>query len=190
MRKWACFACTLLLVAACQDRNATQQPVDTTLNDEEPAALVSDDAPAPSDGETSATGRDLEAQGTEAGGPYASTASDYGYDPRTAPISEPEPVGPRDAEARGDISAWITADDYPPSSVRAEEEGDVVIQWDVGITGRVENCRVTSSSGSEALDQAACRAITRRGRYTPATDETGTPITKTMSRRVNWRLPR
>ena len=93
------------------------------------------------------------------------------------------------AGAKGDPAQWITNDDYPPSSIRAEEQGTTAIKWTINTQGRVENCAVTSSSGSSALDRAACAALTLRGRYSPALDQAGNPIASSSSRRVVWRLP-
>jgi protein TonB len=119
----------------------------------------------------------------------------YTPSPIVAPPAPPPPAPPappvvsKAAGAKGNPADWITQDDYPPSSIRAEEEGTTSITWTINTQGRVENCRVTQSSGSSALDQAACRALTRRGRYSPATDAAGNPIATTQSRRVVWRLP-
>ncbi|MFL0585810.1 energy transducer TonB [Sphingomonas olei] len=113
-----------------------------------------------------------------------------------APPAPPPPAPPappvvsKAAGAKGNPADWITTDDYPPSSIRAEEEGTTVIKWTINAQGRVENCVTTESSGSNALDQAACRALTRRARYTPATDAAGNPIATTQTRRVVWKLPR
>ena len=113
-----------------------------------------------------------------------------------APPAPPPPAPPappvvsKASEPRGNPADWITTDDYPPSSIRAEEEGTTVIKWTINAQGRVENCVTTESSGSNALDQAACRALTRRARYTPATDAAGNPIATTQTRRVRWTLPR
>ncbi|SEK48379.1 outer membrane transport energization protein TonB [Sphingomonas palmae] len=109
--------------------------------------------------------------------------------PAPAPAPPAPPVVSKAAGAKGNPADWISTDDYPPSSIRAEEEGTSVIAWTINAQGRVENCRTTSSSGSSALDQAACRAITRRGRYSPATDAAGNPIATTATRRVVWKLP-
>lgn len=105
------------------------------------------------------------------------------------PAPPPPPQVSKAAGARGDPSRWITNDDYPSSALRSEESGTVAISWEINTQGRVENCRVTSSSGSSALDQAACSLITRRGRYSPALDQSGNPIRSRSSRRVTWRLP-
>ncbi|MBE7202641.1 MAG: TonB family protein, partial [Parafilimonas terrae] len=73
---------------------------------------------------------------------------------------------------------------------REQREGVTAIAWDINAQGRVENCRVTASSGSSDLDDTACRLITRRGKYSPAVDENGNPIRSTSSRRVRWQLPK
>ena len=110
-------------------------------------------------------------------------------------VVQPDPPPPapptvsKAAASKGDELSWFSADDYPPSALRAEEQGTVGIAWTVNAQGRAENCRVTSSSGSSALDQATCRILERRGRYSPALDAAGNPMATTRSRRVTWRLP-
>jgi protein TonB len=109
--------------------------------------------------------------------------------PPVAPPAPPPPVINKTANAKGDPRQWITQDDYPPSSIRAEEQGTTAISWTINTQGRVENCQVTSSSGSPALDRAACAALTRRARYSPALDQAGNPTISHQSRRVVWQLP-
>jgi protein TonB len=109
-----------------------------------------------------------------------------------APVAPPPPPAPKlasKAVARGNAQSWVTTDDYPSRALREEREGVTAVSWDITTDGRVANCRVTSSSGSPDLDQAACTNITRRGRYKPALDESGNPIASTDSRRVRWQMP-
>lgn len=106
------------------------------------------------------------------------------------PAPPPPPVVNKAAGAKGNPASWITNDDYPASSLRAEEEGTVAIAWDINAAGRVENCRVTASSGFAALDRAACAALTRKARYSPALDQAGNPMRSSSSRRVTWRIPK
>jgi len=105
------------------------------------------------------------------------------------PAPPPPPVVSKAADARGNPADWITTDDYPPSALRADEEGTVTIGWTIDTNGRVQNCHTISSSGHPDLDDAACRALTRRARYKPALDSTGKPMAVTQSRRVVWRIP-
>ena len=113
-------------------------------------------------------------------------------------IATPAPPAPvavaptvsKAASARGNPASWVTTDDYPPSSIRNQEQGTSGLTFDINEQGRIENCRVTSSSGSSTLDDTACRLVTRRGRYSPALDQAGNPTrggTKTL--RFTWRLP-
>ncbi len=117
----------------------------------------------------------------------------YNPQPVAAPPAPPPPAPPRVSQAagaKGNPADWVSTDDYPPGALREEKEGVSAISWTINTQGRVENCRTTSSSGSSDLDEAACRAITRRGKYTPAKDQDGNPISTTQSRRVVWKIPK
>lgn len=107
-----------------------------------------------------------------------------------APPAPPRPVVSQAAGAKGDPAQWITNDDYPPGAMREGREGVSRISWTVNTAGRVENCQVTSSSGTPELDDTACRLVTRRGKYSPAKDQNGNPISTTQSRAVRWQIPK
>jgi protein TonB len=100
------------------------------------------------------------------------------------------PVISKAAGPKGNPASWVTAEDYPASALRNEEQGVVGLTFDIDSAGRVQNCRVSSTSGSSVLDDTACKLVTRRGRYTPALDTAGNPTaggTKTL--RFTWKLP-
>ena len=90
---------------------------------------------------------------------------------------------------RGVRAEWITSDDYPPSSIRAEEEGTVGISARIDSKGRVDACTVTASSGHPALDAATCRIYQRRARFVPALDAARAPIESSYADRIRWQLP-
>ena len=106
------------------------------------------------------------------------------------PVPPPPPSGsarpPR--RARANLNSYFSADDYPAME-DGRQEGTVGFRLTVGPNGRVTDCRVTSSSGAAALDQATCRILRSRARYTPARDSAGNPTTGSDSGRVTWRLP-
>lgn len=124
--------------------------------------------------------------------------------PPSPPISPPAPPAPpsppappaaapavisKAAAARGNPGEWVTNDDYPASALRNEEEGSVGISFNVNARGRVEGCSVTAGSGSRALDDATCRLVTSRGRYSPALDAAGNPIAGgRKSLRFTWKI--
>ena len=109
------------------------------------------------------------------------------------PEQKPAPLSPptysRSVQPGRDHATWVTPDDYPPSSVRNDEEGAVRISVRVGTDGRVLSCQVTASSGYSDLDQATCRYYSRRARFTPALSADGTPVESSYNDRVVWRLP-
>jgi protein TonB len=111
--------------------------------------------------------------------------------PRPAPPPPPPaPVASKAAAPKGDPARWFSTDDYPPGALRREEQGTTVIAWDIDEAGRVTNCRVTQSSGSSELDEQTCKLMVRRGKYSPALDQSGNPMRVTgQSRRVRWQLP-
>ena len=104
-----------------------------------------------------------------------------------APPAPPPPL--RALKAKTALSGLISIDfDYPAAAIRAGEQGDVGFRLDVGSDGRVAQCTVTSSSGSAILDSATCRMLTRRARFTPATDASAMPIEASTTGAIRWRL--
>ena len=87
-----------------------------------------------------------------------------------------------------DNLAW-TAAAAVQTAQRAEQQGTTGFRLTVGTDGRVSACTITSSSGSSALDEATCRIMRSRARFTPAHDEHGNPIGDSVSSRIRWVLP-
>ena len=52
--------------------------------------------------------------------------------------------------------------------------------------GRVENCRVTRSSGVPLLDTTTCRLIVTRFRYRPSRDTAGRPVEADIVENHEW----
>lgn len=84
---------------------------------------------------------------------------------------------------------WATSNDYPPQALRNMEQGATAYELSVSPAGKVDSCIVTASSGSLALDEATCRLVADRARFTPATDGAGQAVAGTYASRVNWVLP-
>ncbi len=110
-----------------------------------------------------------------------------------APPPPPAPPPPvrrvEPAKARANLASYISNDDYPDSAIRNEEQGTTAFRLDVGADGRVSGCSVTGSSGSSALDNATCRLLRSRARFTPATDSSGARTSDSVSGRIRWVLP-
>ncbi|WP_286773962.1 energy transducer TonB, partial [Sphingomonas sp. 66-10] len=104
------------------------------------------------------------------------------------PAPPPPPRVSQAAVAKGNPGQYFSQDNYPPSALRAGEEGRVVAMLTIGTDGRVSECEVTTSSGSAALDQATCRIAKSRVRYSPAKDENGQPIASRQTLPVRWQI--
>ena len=84
---------------------------------------------------------------------------------------------------------WIGPDDYPASALRKNEQGFVVISFDIAVDGHVGNCTVARSSGYAELDSLPCRLLVRRARFEPARNAQGTPVATKGSKSVPFSLP-
>jgi protein TonB len=87
-----------------------------------------------------------------------------------APPAPPSPVaapaGPSRTAAVADFSTCAKPE-YPKASARNEEEGKSVIQFLIGVDGRMVESKIAKSSGSRDLDRAAQAAI-GKCRFKPA----------------------
>ena len=107
-----------------------------------------------------------------------------------APAAPPPPrIQPKRAQPKGSPANWATTNDYPTRALREERAGTTGFRVSVGPDGRVTSCSVTSSSGSPDLDEATCSNVTRRARFSPATDGEGNPTTDSYSNRIRWVIP-
>lgn len=107
------------------------------------------------------------------------------------PAAPPPPkFTPKGASPKGNPGNWATTNDYPSRALREEREGTTGFRVSVGADGRVTSCSVTNSSGSPDLDEATCSNVTRRARFTPATDGEGNPTTGSYTSRVRWVIPK
>ncbi len=57
---------------------------------------------------------------------------------------------------------------YPEMSNRLNEQGDVLVRYDVGVDGSISNVTVAKTSGHDRLDAAAVSCVSSKWRNTPA----------------------
>ncbi len=110
--------------------------------------------------------------------------------PEILTIPEPRPsfaaVRP---EPRNGPGGWVTTRDYPRVALVRGWEGTARYAVEVNLAGRVTDCRITSSTGHEVLDDATCRYITRRARFDPARNTSGEEVSGTFTGAVTWQIP-
>lgn len=114
--------------------------------------------------------------------------------PLIALTQEPEQVDPAPEtppkllsdRARGDL---ITENDYPIPAVSKGQEGITTMRLQIGSHGRVDRCRVTLSSGSDALDEKACMLLRSRAHFEAARNAKGQKVAAEFSYSHEWRSP-
>ena len=68
------------------------------------------------------------------------------------------------------------------------QEGTTEVELTVGSHGRTTNCAVVETSRYPALDDATCKVLSNRARFSPARDEQGRPTVGSFTQRVTWRV--
>ncbi|WP_343613565.1 TonB family protein [Novosphingobium sp.] len=107
--------------------------------------------------------------------------------PPAPPVHRLDPVA---AKPLGQPGTWASAEDYPSLDLNSGHEGTTRFSLTIGADGRVSSCTVTSSSGWPGLDNATCKLITRRAKFSPALDESGQPTAGGFASAVRWVVPR
>jgi protein TonB len=101
-------------------------------------------------------------------------------------VAAAPPPPPPTPPTRTDRSQ-VTEADYPPISIRLQEQGVVEIRCLIGLDGMVKQTELVKTSGHNRLDEAAAAYAKRRFRYKPATQD-GMPVEAWIVTRVTFRL--
>ncbi|MBA4049361.1 MAG: hypothetical protein C0476_12560 [Sphingomonas sp.] len=88
----------------------------------------------------------------------------------------------------GSVADWFPADAYPPQARAAGQEGRTAFALDIDALGRITQCRVLQSSGSDLLDSATCTQAIINGRFRPARDAAGKPVARAWQSSMRWQL--
>ena len=105
--------------------------------------------------------------------------------PPAPPAPAAAPAGPSRTAAVADFSTCAKPE-YPKNSARNEEEGKSVIQFLIGVDGRMVDSKIQRSSGFRDLDRAAQAAI-GKCRFKPAMNN-GQPEQAWVSVEYVWSL--
>lgn len=109
---------------------------------------------------------------------------------RTSPDPKPrETIAHRPTRTPPQINAGKNCPEpeYPSLSLRLGERGTVVLQFLIGVSGRVRDSKVVQSSGHPRLDEAARRSLSRC-HFVPGTED-GQPIQSWAKLQYTWRIP-
>ena len=109
--------------------------------------------------------------------------------PTPAPAPTTPAILPKDPVPTNNPGTWATTNDYPTISLRRKEAGAATFRVSVGTDGRVKACEIVRSSGHSRLDDATCSNVSRRARFTAATDSIGAKVVGTYTNTIRWQLP-
>ena len=121
---------------------------------------------------------DIRGPGTGSGGIGQGTGSGYGGNGPGG--------GGMGAAPPQHIKGWLHNSDYPREAKEAGMEGTLTIIVTIEPNGRVSNCAVVRSSGSDILDDTTCRLVQERYRYRPALDPMGRPVRAREIQNHSW----
>lgn len=103
------------------------------------------------------------------------------------PAPAPRPVAVAPARTAPVVDARnCSKPEYPPASLRAQEEGLVVLQFLIGVDGSAVDSKVEKSSGARRLDEAARRALALC-KFKPGTEE-GKPVQSWARIEYQWKI--
>jgi protein TonB len=96
---------------------------------------------------------------------------------------------PPPSEKKAPLKPLLSYDDYPLEAVRHGWEGDVVVDLTISPIGTVTGCQIVQSSGHSVLDNATCKIMLTRARFSPARDADCNPIeNKFRTPPIRWRI--
>jgi protein TonB len=107
--------------------------------------------------------------------------------PKGRAVKTPEPVYTAPNPPIAITSHAVTVDDYPPASIRLQEQGTVKVKYLIQTDGNVSDCEVLETSGFPRLDEAAC-LIAKRWRFKPASLLDGTPVALRTNASIAFQL--
>lgn len=114
------------------------------------------------------------------------TGDGIGELPMEDPVILPDPIP---AKPRNNPSSWVSTSDYRSSWINREMTGLAKFRVSVGTNGRVTDCRILQSTGHQALDNATCKLVSDRARFTPAKDGFGDTVSGSYTASLRWELP-
>lgn len=84
---------------------------------------------------------------------------------------------------------WFEFEDYPMKAFEKKQEGVTQFELLVAPDGRIADCKVTQSSGSEELDKTTCKLANMRVQFQAARGPDGQAVYGVYRSQAVWALP-
>ncbi|MBY0521086.1 MAG: energy transducer TonB, partial [Sphingomonas sp.] len=105
--------------------------------------------------------------------------------PIAPPVAAPTGTPPQPV---GKVADWFPIDSYPPQARALGLEGRTAFALDIDALGRITQCRVIETSGSELLDSATCTQAIVNGRFRPGRNAAGQAVPRAWQSSMRWKL--
>ena len=89
----------------------------------------------------------------------------------------------------GSPANWITSNDYPKEPLSTGGQAIVHVRLSIDEAGKVTACHIQQSTRGKGFDEAVCKALTKRAKFTPALDAGGIPIASFWRQAVAFQIP-
>lgn len=83
---------------------------------------------------------------------------------------------------------WIVSSDYPRNMLAVGQPALVDFRLSVGPDGVPTACHIQSTSRPKEFDEAVCKSVMQRARFSPALDAQGQPLASYYQNRVYFRI--
>lgn len=96
---------------------------------------------------------------------------------------------PDNGRAKANANAEFLAKNYPVESLRRGEQGRVEFELSFDSDGSLMGCKISRSSGFQALDEGTCDILVKSAKIEPARDAQGRQVRTTRTGYIDWKLP-
>lgn len=83
-------------------------------------------------------------------------------------------------------NSWISYDDYPDRQKIYLRTQIIIIRLDVDVAGRASACTILNPDAPTEFKDAACKALLKRARFTPARDAQGAAVAAPTIMRIGF----
>ena len=95
----------------------------------------------------------------------------------------------REVRHRGSPGSWVNQHDYPKEMLSESQPALVQFRLNVSETGKPTACHIQKTTRPEEFDDAVCKSLMKRARFSPALDKDGQPIASFWINTVVFQLP-
>ena len=94
----------------------------------------------------------------------------------------------RKAEPLNSPGDWVKSSDYPEKMLMARQPALVNFRLSIGPDGIPTGCHIQATTRPKEFDNAVCKSMMRRARFSPALDAQGQPLASYYQNNVYFRI--